>query len=395
MDKLSEHDLENTAKKRRRRVKHIKNTIVAVLTILLILPTLLCILLGIQVNRLQNRVNNLESIHSSEISNLQENQKDNNMIAYAAERNEPNIEDMNDKNYSGDQQTIEDMADASNSLPSEDTKIEQGPNPVTQYDDGVSEIIISDGSKNSEVKASDHEKTSDHSITNENTGTDPSIVEVNENGIYSGKQVYLTFDDGPSIYTDAILDILADYGVKATFFVIGMTDKESKRLYQRIIDEGHTLGMHSYSHKYKEIYKSVEDFDKDFTKLWNLLYDTTGYMPNIYRFPGGSSNLVNRHDKNKIIRYLNKKSILYYDWNVDSGDATGVKYTEDQLVDNILSGIALRRRSIVLMHDVQTKITTVDALPKLLETLISQGAEILPLDEDVKPIQQIKAEEVK
>ena len=72
----------------------------------------------------------------------------------------------------------------------------------------------------------------------------------------SGKKVYLTFDDGPSSNTDQILDILKDYDVKATFFVVGKTDERSVKAYQRIVEEGHTLAMHSYSHRYDEIYES-------------------------------------------------------------------------------------------------------------------------------------------
>lgn len=222
-----------------------------------------------------------------------------------------------------------------------------------------------------------------------------SEIESSSIGIYSGKKVYLTFDDGPSIYSNKILDILAQYNVKATFFVTGKKDQDSKKIYQRIVNEGHTLGMHSYSHVYKQIYKSEEDFDKDFTKLWKLLYDTTGYKPTIYRFPGGSSNQVNDHGMDDFIRYLRNKSIYYYDWNVVSGDATGIEYTKDQLIDNVLKGVAIKGTSIVLMHDVRTKGLTVDSLPELLEALISGGAEILPLDEDVPPIQQIKADSIK
>lgn len=214
-------------------------------------------------------------------------------------------------------------------------------------------------------------------------------------GQYSDRTVYLTFDDGPSIYTSEILDILAEYEVKATFFVIGKTDKLSKEIYQRIVDEGHTLGMHSYSHNYDIIYHSVDDFDKDFTKLWKLLYDTTGYKPSIYRFPGGSANGVNKKGMEKFIHYLNEASIVYYDWNALNGDATGVNYTKEELIDNVLDGVGKKKRSIVLLHDSQSKKTTVESLPGLLEKLTEGGAQILPLDKDVKPIQMIKADSVK
>ena len=97
----------------------------------------------------------------------------------------------------------------------------------------------------------------------------------------SGKKVYLTFDDGPSSNTDQILDILKDYDVKATFFVVGKTDERSVKAYQRIVEEGHTLAMHSYSHRYDEIYESKEAFARDLNSLQEYLYETTGVWPRI------------------------------------------------------------------------------------------------------------------
>ncbi len=211
---------------------------------------------------------------------------------------------------------------------------------------------------------------------------------------FKNKKVYLTFDDGPTYNTDKILDILAEYNVKATFFVIGSTDEVDKERYRRIVNEGHTLGMHSYSHDYNKIYNSLEDFDKDFTKLMKLLYDTTGYTPTIYRFPGGSLNHVSKSDMKIFIKYLIEKEMNYYDWNVVNGDAEGVDYTEEEMIDKVLEGVASKKTSIVLMHDGHGKEKTVASLPKLLEALISRGAEILPMDENVPLIQQIKVSSV-
>jgi peptidoglycan-N-acetylglucosamine deacetylase len=208
------------------------------------------------------------------------------------------------------------------------------------------------------------------------------------------KEVYLTFDDGPSKYTDDILDILNDYNVKATFFVIGKTDKQSKKIYQRIVDEGHTLAMHSYSHKYNSIYNSLEDFEKDFTKLQNLLYDTTGYFSTIFRFPGGSGNSVSKVDISVFIKFLCQQSVVYYDWNVDNGDATGKIYTPEQLSKNVLSGIENHDRSIVLMHDTDAKENTVKSLKLILDNLTNKNVSILPLQADVNPIQQVKVSSI-
>lgn len=109
------------------------------------------------------------------------------------------------------------------------------------------------------------------------------------NGI---RRVYLTFDDGPSANTDRILDILAQYGVKATFFVVGKEGYTDQ--YRRIVEDGHTLAMHSYSHRYNEVYASLDSYKADLTKLHDYLYELTGEDCRFVRFPGGSSNTVSK-----------------------------------------------------------------------------------------------------
>ena len=208
-------------------------------------------------------------------------------------------------------------------------------------------------------------------------------------------KVYLTFDDGPSENTSEILDILAEYKVKATFFVIGKDDDESKALYQRIVKEGHTLGMHSYSHKYSVIYDSLDAFENDYSEIQNFLYDVTGVDCQYYRFPGGSSNQVSNLDMSEFIRCLNEQGVTYFDWNVSSGDATSQAYTADELVDNVLSDVVKYKTSVVLLHDSNTKKITVEALGPMIEALQKLGAEILPIDENTTVIQHIKADSVK
>lgn len=206
-------------------------------------------------------------------------------------------------------------------------------------------------------------------------------------------KVYLTFDDGPSENTNAILDILDDYGIKATFFVTGKEDEASKAAYQRIVAEGHTIAMHSYSHKYSEIYASKEAFQEDFERIQNLIYDTTGVECHYYRFPGGSSNKVSNTDMSEFICYLNEQGITYYDWNVSSGDATSRAFTADELVENVMSDVVKYKTSIVLLHDATVKTTTVQALPAMIEALQQAGAMILPIDEDTTVIQHVSIQQ--
>lgn len=194
--------------------------------------------------------------------------------------------------------------------------------------------------------------------------------------------VYLTFDDGPSENTPEILEILKKHGVKATFFVTGKEGDKAKEWYKQIVAEGHTLGMHSYSHKYSTIYESVENFSADFTKLYQLLEDTTGVKCQFYRFPGGSSNQVSNTDINEFIDYLGEQGMTYYDWNVVCGDATSQIYTTDELVQNVMQDVVKYKYSVVLMHDAAEKDTTVEALEEILQKLEKMDADILPITAD-------------
>lgn len=205
-------------------------------------------------------------------------------------------------------------------------------------------------------------------------------------------KVYLTFDDGPSENTAAILDILAEYNVKATFFVVGREDEESQSLYQRIVDEGHTLGMHSYSNKYSIIYQSEEAFAEDYNKLRDYLYEVTGTESRYYRFPGGSSNQISNVPMNDLIDFLNERGTVYYDWNVSAGDAASTAYTPEEIVANVTEDVVKYKTSVVLLHDSSDKSATVEAIRPLIEALQEMDAEILPIDEDTQVIQYVKAD---
>lgn len=439
---------ELTPEARKKRVHRIKSAIIITIIFFMLLPTLLCILLGIRLFRLQKQIDDLINIHITD-GTLPESQGDE--YAYAAEIEQEQINARQTDKSPDNSESLRETGSHNNSPSFPDEFNEADDSVITSQDskgdklsDGIRETegpeIEATSPEGTQPTPDDQEAGGDNQIdsglingagqdnlketpefpavgleefrnSQENEGLEEPLhneagadydsqhhnnPETDEKqGKYYGKTVYLTFDDGPSKHTDEILDILAEYDVKATFFVNGRTDKESKRQFIRIVDEGHTLGMHSYSHAYKEIYNSVEDFDKDFTKLWKLLYDTTGYMPTIYRFPGGSYNKVNDHGMDDFIRYLNEKSIVYYDWNVVNGDATGEKLTRDQMLDNVLSGVSKKKTAMVLMHDTRSNNAMVASLPMLLTELLEQGAKILPIDESVRPIQQIKADSIK
>lgn len=203
-------------------------------------------------------------------------------------------------------------------------------------------------------------------------------------------KVYLTFDDGPSGNTEAILDILARYQVHGTFFVVGKEGEAYKPLYRRIVEEGHTIGMHSYSHRYSEIYASVDAYAKDLTRLQEYIYEVTGTWSRICRFPGGSSNTVSKVDMEDLIAYLEEQDIDYFDWNVSSLDATGRKLSVEEIVGNVLNNIEEYSTAVVLMHDADDKTTTVEALPIIIEALQSmENVEILPITDDTVRVQHV------
>ena len=204
------------------------------------------------------------------------------------------------------------------------------------------------------------------------------------------RKVYLTFDDGPSSNTGRILDILADYDVKATFFVVGKEEEEYQALYKRIVEEGHTLAMHSYSHKYNEIYQSVESYSADLSRLQEFLYDTTGVWCRYCRFPGGSSNTVSRVDMHELIAYLDDQDMSYFDWNISSGDAVNSYISSSDIVRNCTANIYKYDEAIILMHDAAEKNSTVEALPRLIEAIQAMDdTKIVPITDDTERIHHI------
>lgn len=203
-------------------------------------------------------------------------------------------------------------------------------------------------------------------------------------------RVYLTFDDGPSAYTDDILDILDQYDVKATFFVVGKETESARAALRDIVARGHTLGMHSYSHKYADIYRSVEDFAEDFTKLRDYLSEVTGVTSSVYRFPGGSSNTISKLDMHEFADYLTEQEVTFFDWNISSGDGVKDPPSVEVLVKNATADILRHETSIILMHDSVSKKTTLEALPTIIETILAmEDTEILPITEETEPVQHI------
>ena len=202
------------------------------------------------------------------------------------------------------------------------------------------------------------------------------------------RKVYLTFDDGPSANTEQILDILDQYGVKATFFVTGEEAASHPERYQEIADRGHTIGMHSYSHKYSEIYESKESFLQDLKKLQDFLYDIIGVRPTIYRFPGGSSNTVSTIPMKDFCECLSDEGITYFDWNISSMDASNPMLSPEEIVANCADDLEGYENAVILLHDSVKKSSTVEALPNVIERIQAmKNTQILPITDDTVIVQ--------
>jgi len=199
------------------------------------------------------------------------------------------------------------------------------------------------------------------------------------------KNIYLTFDDGPSKYTKELLDILKKYDVKATFFVTNQTiAKPYEDLILRAYKEGHTIGLHSYTHTY-DIYQNEETYFNDLYKIQEKVKNITGYTSNIIRFPGGSSNTISRnydnnsHIMSKLTKSVEEKGFRYFDWNVISGDA-GETTDTMEIVSHVILEIGKRKDSMILQHDI--KDYSVKAVENIIEYGLRNGYNFLKITEE-------------
>lgn len=319
---------------RRKRINRLKKIILVTLVVFLLIPIVLCVILFMKLNKMEQQIEKLE----------------------AARAYKEVVQVMNEQ-------------------------------PLSKAPDAGEENTLYP----EEAEPEDISENEAEALQDKEPEAEEFLEDIHEP---EGRKVYLTFDDGPSIYTDEILDILAQYDVKATFFVVGKTDEQSVRMYQRIVDEGHTLAMHSYSHKYSDIYTSEESFEEDLNRISDYLYEITGQRCCFYRFPGGSSNTVSKVDIHKLISILGERGIEYFDWNIASGDAVQNPLSAMEILENVTGDLERFDSSVVLMHDAAGKHSTVEALPMILDTILSmEQTYILPITEETMPVQHIKAEE--
>ncbi len=191
--------------------------------------------------------------------------------------------------------------------------------------------------------------------------------------------VAITFDDGPHPkHTPKILDILKEKKVKATFFAVGKKVEKYPEIAQRIVNEGHDIGNHTYSHK--EMAPSTrKTIMKELSKTKEAIYKTTGVISSLFRPPRG---IYSQASRGLIVDELGYKMIL---WSVSSVDW---RRTSPNWILNRIRRYA-RFGSIILFHDGgssvkregESRINTVNALPMVIDYLHSQDLRIVPVSQ--------------
>ena len=261
---------------------------------------------------------------------------------------------------------------------------EPGYQAVDQYEGDVTNMVAVEGSVDTNTPgdytlsyiASDH---AGNSVTVHRVvyvRDQQAQAEIRDPG---SKVIYLTFDDGPGAYTDQLLEVLARYDVKVTFFVTNQFPS-----YQYCLAEeaaaGHTVAVHSYSHQYASIYTGEDAFYSDVDSMAQIIYDQTGIQPSILRFPGGASNTISSNYCVGIMTALTESCAAhgyqYCDWNVDSNDAGGAT-TAEEVYQNVIEGVSGNNISVVLQHDIKSY--SVEAVEMIINWGLENGYTFLPL----------------
>lgn len=204
---------------------------------------------------------------------------------------------------------------------------------------------------------------------------------LNKDSTPPDKLVFLTFDDGPNTSTTVqILDILKEYEVPATFFVIGRIVDDAPEVLKREVAEGHSVALHSYTHDYKKLYPgrkaNVESIVNEFHKSKEAIRAILGedFDSNCWRYPGGHMSWKNMEPADEA---LAAEGTHWIDWNCMTGDAEPANRAPKTVREmvNMAIGPAINGGdiSVMLAHDTQGKDLTVKALPEIIEEYMKAG----------------------
>lgn len=185
------------------------------------------------------------------------------------------------------------------------------------------------------------------------------------------KMVYITFDDGPSEYTDKILQVLENHKAKATFFMINGNMIRYPKQLKNIVNYGHTPGFHSVTHDIHKLYITPKHTVDEFNKCQQTLYNITGVNSSIMRLPYGSKPYMPTNSYKALV----KSKYKIWDWNLDTEDW---KSSPEQILSSVENYSRGKDEIVLLMHE---KDQTLNSLDKMLTYLESQGYVFMKIDE--------------
>ncbi|WP_026884459.1 polysaccharide deacetylase family protein [Clostridium akagii] len=217
--------------------------------------------------------------------------------------------------------------------------------------------------------------TADATISKPLKGLNTYIEDAN----HGNKVIYLTFDDGPSDpITGKVLDILKENNVKATFFVIGNQIPGLEDVLQRTHKEGHSIGLHTYTHKFKRIYSSSDNLVKEMNLCQAEINNVVGVSPNIIRFPGGSKKHLNYN----LLNRLHSSNFKIYDWNMETLDGINPKLSPYKIYKDATNNSENLSTIVLLLHCDYMHKNTCLALPKIIKYYKDHGYKFQPITND-------------
>ena len=193
------------------------------------------------------------------------------------------------------------------------------------------------------------------------------------------KVAYLTFDDGPNVNTNGILDVLKEKNVKATFFLLGSSIVEHNQETKRISDEGHAIGVHSMTHNFDSVYASPDSFIHEMTITNDLIEEIVGKGTFLLRAPYGSKPYMKQEFRDLATSWGYK----IWDWNIDSKDSLKTNTTADEVYNEVANQVIGHTEAVLLFHD---KTHTLEALPRIIDFLNENEYEIKKLDSNMQPL---------
>ncbi|MEX1192664.1 MAG: polysaccharide deacetylase family protein [Brumimicrobium sp.] len=185
------------------------------------------------------------------------------------------------------------------------------------------------------------------------------------------KKVAITFDDGPSSFTEKVLDILEKHRVKATFFCVGGRIEDNPEVFKSIIEKGHLVGNHTYSHSQRIGFSRTIIVKTEIDQTDHVIKSFTGSKPKFYRPPFGVTNP-------RIARAIKQTGHTVIGWNIRSLDT--FIHDENKIFNRIVRQV--KPGSIILLHDTSER--SVNVLERLLVYLKTQNYQCVTVEELLK-----------